>query len=282
MKPGARAHKRITPATVLAQIITAAAATILVQAAFYIKSSAAPDPAREAVRMTKIPVGNGHTLNLISVDMIDTIEVESVGAAKYQGRANFETLARNANALAAINGCFFDLRSGRIVAHIYHKGRRAVTGSFSAAFAVTNDNRPVIAKIKDLGDPSKYRVIIACVDILMRDGRVLVSDKRDLVRNGHSPSRRNDIYRPARWTAIGIGRSGRVYFVNSPGRMSIYAFTRAVREHTEINDLLGLDGGTSTGLYFDGAVRVRPGRTVPSIIVVRRAAINPLAISKRN
>lgn len=270
--------RNFPPAGILQTMTALAAATIALSAAFIfgqIKAVAAPH------NHTKAPAGDGIVLNLVEIDITGGMEIISAGYNNYTSRANFETLSRNAGSTAAINGCFFDLRSGRLVGHVYRDGRQEVKGTFGAAFAVGNDGKPVIDHIKKLGDPADYKVIISCVDILMKNGKILVSSKADLVRNGHKPSKHNDIYKAARWSAIGIGKSGKVYLIATANRISMYRFIKEVAEHTEIVDMLGLDGGTSTGLYYDGKVLIRPQRTVASIIAARPAAPKPIAVACR-
>ncbi len=268
-----------------------AAAAIISQAAFLIEAAAqvavpVPAPAtadnRLPVKFVKIPTGKNASLNVIKIDLSNgTLEMAHVTAADYPKRDRFDDIVRTASPTAAINACFFDMNSGKLVGHVYKDGRREIEGSFSSAFAIDSKNKPVIDRIGKLGDTSKYKLIIACVDILMKDGKVLVSSKADLVKNGHHPSKSNDIYKPARWSAIGIDRDGNAYLVATSAKMSIYTFVREVKEHTCITDLLGLDGGSSTGLYYRGSVVVRPSREIASVITVRPAEVKPQLIASR-
>ncbi len=257
------------------------AAAIFLQAAFLIVTAWAADD-RQPVRLAKVGVGGGKVIYLVSVDISGGFaEVTHVKTQNYPVRAKFDTFMGRASATAAINGCYFDMNSGNLVGHVYLNGTRDVEGSFSAAFAVDKQRKAVIDKLANLGDTSKYRTIIACVDILIKDGNVLVKSKQDLIKNGHRPSKNNDIYKPARWSAIGIGTDGKVYLVATPSKMTIYEFAKETREHTAIRDLLGLDGGSSSGLFYEGKVIMRPVRTIPSVIVARPAAIPAYMISRR-
>lgn len=225
---------------------------------------------------------NGFTINLIAVDLSGgAMELASAGTGGYRVRSKFDSLVKQSGAAAAINGCFFDLKTGRLVGHIYTEGKRESEGSFSAAFAVDRDNRPVINYMSKLGSAANYKLIITCVDILMKDGKILVSSKKDLVRNGHNPSRRNDIYKPARWSAIGIGRDGRVYFAATNNQVSLYRFVREIKNRSPIADLLGLDGGISSAMHYGGKTIVKPARAITSIIVARPAKIVPAYIATR-
>jgi len=260
-------------------ILAAAAVCMTATAAFALSGAG---HATEPVRAATIDLGRGRALHVVSIDMAGgRVEIDSAGAdARYGTVDTFGSLVRGSGALAAINGCFFDLNTGRLVGHIWHNGEQRVRGAFSAALAVRRDNTAVIAPVRDLGDPRDYRVIIACVDILIRNGEILVKSKEDLVRNGHNPSRRNDIYKPARWSAVGLDRGGQVYLLASSGSMTLYEFTRQVRARTAVTDLLGLDGGASSGLFANGLFLATPGRPVPSIIVARPAGAGPVALRR--
>lgn len=258
-------------------ILTLTAAGILAAVFYSTAASGAEDAG--PVKYTTVPVGGGKTLKMTVMDLsTGEVEIASSSGRGYSTRVGFKELAENADALAAINGCYFDMRTGRLLGKVYTDGRPEFLGMFSAAFAVRLDNRAVIAPLKELGDTRAYKTIITCVDILIRNGEILVKSKKYLVRNGHNPSRSNDIYRPARWSAIGIGKSGQVYFVGAAGRMTIYDFTRAVRKHTEIVDLLGLDGGSSSGLYHLGQTHIAPARRIPAAIVARKSRDDVIAM----
>lgn len=260
-------------------MILAAAAVCVSNTAAVALEQAATAP----VRLASLDLGRGRTLHLAVLDLPGgRVTVDSAGAdTRYSTTDSFDSMVRRSGAFAAINGCFFDIDTGRLVGHIWQGGEQRVRGAFSAAFAVRKDNSAVIARVAELGDLSQYRVIIACVDILIRNGEILVKSRADLVRNGHNPSRSNGIYKPARWSAIGLDRSGQAYLVASTGAMSLYEFTRQVRARTAITDLLGLDGGTSSGLYVNGRYVTTPGRTVPSIIVAQPLPAGPASVAAR-
>jgi hypothetical protein len=59
--------------------------------------------------------------------------------------------------------------------------------------------------------------------------------------------------------------------------MTLYEFTRQVRQRTAVTDLLGLDGGTSSGLFVNGAFVSVPGRPVPSVILARPSGAGQVA-----
>ena len=255
---------------------------MLSQAAFYIRTAAAEAETKLPVRLVKIASAQNQTLNIIEIDLADgSLELAHLTPPDYPKRDSFDDFIKRSRPAAAINGCFFDMNSGELVGHVYRNGDREIEGSFSAAFAISADNKPVINSIDKLGDVSKYKLIIGCVDILMKDGKILVSSKADLVRNGHNPSRRNDIYKPARLSAIGAGPDGKIYLIATNSKMSIYKFVQEVKDHTAITDLLGLDGGSSSGLYFQGQVIVKPARAISSVIVVRPVPIVPEMIAQR-
>jgi len=251
------------------------------QAAFYLEANA-ESYGRLPVSLEKVPIGSGRYIYTVEIEISNgMLEIAHVTQKDYPKRAKFKDLISGENPAAAINGCFFDLNSGNLVGHIYRDGHREIEGTFSAAFAVNTENKAAIDTVQNLGDIKKYRVIIGCVDILMKDGDILIKSKADLVRNGHDPSRHNDIYKPARWSAIGIGADGKVYLIATPNRMYIYDFIKEVKAHTSMRDMLGMDGGSSSGLYFGGRVLVSPARTISSVIVVKPAAINPQMLASR-
>jgi hypothetical protein len=267
---------------VLIKLMRVAAAMFFTQAAFYIRATAAEPDSKSPTKLVKIAAGQNQTLNVIEIDLSGgSLELAHVTSPFYPKRESFDEFMKRARPSAAINGCFFDMDSGKLVGHVYLNGAREIEGAFSAAFAIGADNKPVINTMDKLGDTSKYKTIIACVDILMKDGKILVNSKADLVRNGHDPSRSNDIYKPARLSAIGADKDGKVYLIATNAKMTIYTFVKEVKEHTCITDLLGLDGGSSSGLFYQGQVIVRPVRTISSVIVVRPAPVAPSMIASR-
>ncbi len=167
------------------------------------------------------------------------------------------TFGKNANAIAALNGTFFDIANGGSVDYIKSDGvvinqnrlgKNGERAGHQGSALVFNNGRLSIAKWN--GDPS-WEQSLEGEDVMVT-GPLLILDGRD----ERLDSNAFNVTRHPR-TAVSVTKNNRVLLVTVDGRnensagMSLFELTRLMR-WLRSDDAINLDGGGSTTLWING------------------------------
>ncbi len=176
------------------------------------------------------------------------------------GGASFEHLVALYRPIVAINGTFFHPRTKRPIGDVVierthvHKGKLRTALIVQGPFAL-------ITTIPTVADfTGKVEGLLACGPRLLTDGRLTVYPKAEGFRDRR-------LFRPARRSAVGVTKSGKVVFAVIVTPVTL---TRAAKIMRTLGcvDAMNLDGGGSSALYCAGKFFVRPNRRLATALMV--------------
>jgi hypothetical protein len=165
---------------------------------------------------------------------------------------------------AAITGTFFDNATLLPVGDIVAGGKILYRGPAGTGFAVRADNS-VAFQPRNWGrtyDWSDFQTVLCTGPTLLRDGGNALFP----IAEGYKD--------PSLWalrprTAVGLTRHNKLLMV-SVNRPIHLRNMRNILSKMGAVEAVGLDGGSSSGLYAGGAIRVRPGRSLTNVLTVYR------------
>lgn len=167
------------------------------------------------------------------------------------------------SACAAITGTFFAPGAGTPIADVMVDGRLESHGRRGSVFAVGYDGKP---HIFDTGygkwtDWSPFRWGVRGAVRLIRNGRPSINPRAQKFHDRR-------IWGRASRCGVGITRSGKLVFVATGHAVTLSQFARAMLR-LGVKEAVNLDGGSSTCLYYRGAVLLRPGRRLSNMLVLQ-------------
>lgn len=203
-----------------------------------------PTPLRPPAQLIRRAVG-GIPVQMVRVDLRHRgVLVSPILPRWGLGGAGLQvgTLARQSGAIAVINGSYFHPQSyvpaGDLVVH----GQQLASGRIPAALAITPDNRAQISSVYGQS---------------WRGMESVIASGPQLVRGGVVQSRYSGVFRdpavfaPAQRSAIGLQSSRDLLLVTTSAQLSVPQMARVMAQ-LGARDALLLDGGSSTGLAWNG------------------------------
>jgi exopolysaccharide biosynthesis protein len=180
------------------------------------------------------------------------------------GGMTFEAMVSLYRPIAAINGTFFNPRTKHPVGDIVIEGTHVNKGKLRTAFIVQGPFA-VITTIPVATDfTGKVENLLACGPRLLTDGRITVYPAAEGFRDRR-------LFRPARRSAIGVTRNGKVIMAVIVTPVTL---TKAAKIMQALGciDAMNLDGGGSSALYCAGNFFVRPNRKLSTALMVVHAS----------
>ncbi|MCC6446174.1 MAG: phosphodiester glycosidase family protein [Armatimonadetes bacterium] len=175
---------------------------------------------------------------------------------------SFRGILRRSHPAAAITGTFFGERSLQPVGDIVIDGSLRCTGFIGIGVCWTTDNRIDFIDTRK-GQPRDwdlYEGVLCGGPRLLRDGKIALAPKAE----GYRDKR---LYRPALRSALALTGSGKLLLATSTRRIYYRQMAAALRRLGAV-EAVGLDGGTSTGLFYRGKFLSRPNRKLTNILVI--------------
>lgn len=205
------------------------------------------------------------TANLRSPRVRVTVLMAAGGAGHNE---SFGAMMARAVPAAAVTGTFFDTRSLLPIGDIVIGGQIAHFGGRGAALCVAPDpltgaTRAQIRPNAGLWrhtDWSSYESVLAGGMWLMRGGALTLDWRAQGFRD---PS----LFRPNPRVAVGLTASGKLLLVATGKRVSLGRWAKVLKELGAV-DALNLDGGSSTGMFYQGHAVIRPGRRLTNTLAV--------------
>lgn len=191
-------------------------------------------------------------------------------ASKYYADESFGTMAKRVNAIGAINGCYFDKTTLKPIGDVAVEGMSLHNGGGWAYFGVKNDgsyefgtDNPVQSRV----DWSDFQWGITCLPMVIKNGDVLINSNEDLSAAGFHDSH---VFMKMPRSALAETKDGKIILAAS-GNTTFPAFAKALKSIGVIN-AIGLDGGASTALYYNGKTILSPGRKLTTILAIVKGA----------
>ncbi|MFN8610113.1 MAG: phosphodiester glycosidase family protein [Vulcanimicrobiota bacterium] len=179
---------------------------------------------------------------------------------------SFQSFVRQSHALAAINGTFFDVRSGAIICNLVRDGRLLESGGAGHTFTLSRDGK--VGWLNTAGRAGgriswrNTQLAISAGPTLVRHHRIVLCPEAE----GFSDP---GLFREAARSGLATTRSGRLLLVSVHKPIRLGRFAAAMLA-LGVWDAINLDGGTSSGLYVRGSYICKPGRQLTNVLVINQ------------
>ena len=174
-------------------------------------------------------------------------------------------ISQRTGASVALTGTFFDTKTLLPIGDIVQDGELVHFGGRGAGLCFRAGKSGVRARIRPNAGQDRHTDWGASQSVLgggmwlVRDGAVALN----LQKQGFSPA----LIAPTQRVAVGLTEDGRLLLAATSAKVSLGQWAQALRA-LGAKDALNFDGGSSTGLYFQGKPVVQPGRRLTNALVV--------------
>lgn len=221
---------------------------------------ARPHPGVEYVKMRAADV----PVHLVSVDLTRSDLILRPVIAPTGHRQVFKSLVKQHRPVAAINGTFFDTRTGITVGNLVTEGRLLAEGMSGSNLVFRNDGSvELVSSARNLGryqDWSDVEFAVGGGPTLLADGEYFMSPKSEGFKD---PS----LFQPRPRTALGVTESGQLRMVVVTQSVTLWQMAKVMHELGCVH-AINLDGGSSTGLSVGQKVVVNPARSLTNLVGV--------------
>jgi hypothetical protein len=148
------------------------------------------------------------------------------------------------------------------VGDIVINGRSVHSGAFGTGVCFTPDNKVAFLdpRIGRQNEWSGYDSVVCTGPRLIRDGRVRVDPRSEGFRD-------SSLFRKRPRAAIGVTKWNKLLLVTVNRPVYLSQLAKAMRKLGAIN-AVGLDGGSSSALYYKGSYITRPRRQLTNILTI--------------
>jgi exopolysaccharide biosynthesis protein len=227
--------------------------------------AAAPSSVVSAKKTVATSAGK-RTVNLVYINLNDkTLEVKPLLAKdKIGSTESLDSMAKRAGAYAAINGTFFNAYDkgsyktahGEIVIN-YEQKNEGWTG---ASICFDEENTPTIYSSRSLPRNGEYKHVTSAGPTLLKDGKIVVNPLAEGMKDPKITKL------SGQRSFIGYTKDKKLVMGTVPNV--------TVGQLAEVCKALGLDGamnmdgGASSGLYYNGKYLTKPGRALSNALIV--------------
>jgi exopolysaccharide biosynthesis protein len=215
-----------------------------------------------SVNYSKVKVA-GTPTHVVTVNLNDPEVRVSVAMARSAGGAEtFRSVLRRTRPAAAITGTYFATDSFWPVGDIVVDGQWLNHGLVGTALAITADNHAEFIETRHHPDRdwSAYTTVLCGGPRLLTDGKVTVGPRWEGFRD-----RSLLALRPR--TAVGLTKWGKLLMVAVTKPIHLTRLAGIMRR-LGAWDAINLDGGSSTAMFYRGALFSRPARSLTNLLVV--------------
>ena len=193
-------------------------------------------------------------------------ELVSAETVHSQKLTSVWTMIKQSQPAVAITGTFFAPSCQRPVADVLVDGKLTAKGDRGSVVAVDWFGKVSIfdSRFKKKVDWSLYRFALRGAIRVLTAGKVNPNPKAQ-----HFRDRR--LWGRAARTAVGITKSGKLVLLATRSSVTLSELGKAMLSRG-VRDAISLDGGSSTCLYYRGAMVISPGRKLSNLFVVHERA----------
>lgn len=193
---------------------------------------------------------------------LQTVRARDLGARFL----DFKSFVRQTRALAAINGTFFDVKSGAIICNLVRNGKLLESGGAGHTFALGKDGK---MRWLNTAGRSGGRVNWKNTALALSAGPTLVRKHQVVLCPEAEGFSDPGLFRQAARSGMATTRSGRLLLVSvhKPIRLGHFA---AAMKALGAQDAINLDGGTSCGMFVRGSYICKPGRPLTNVLLVSK------------
>ncbi len=216
-------------------------------------------------------VAGGLPLHLVDVDLSRSDLVIRPVVVPAGHRESFDALTSRHRPVVAVNGTFFDTKTGITVGNLVAQGRLLSEGMTGSNLVLEKDGSvKLLSSSRNLGryqDWSQVECAVGAGPTLIASGNFFMDPRGEGFRD---PS----LFTPRPRSAIGVTEDGhlRVVVVTKP--VTLWQLAKAMKA-LHCYHAINLDGGSSTGLSVGGSTMVRPSRKLTNIVGVFASHMEP-------
>lgn len=207
---------------------------------------------------------NGFGCHVVQVDLSNPrVKVSPVLSLRFPGGAEpMMTICSREQPVAAVTGTFFSKTTLLPIGDIVVDGRLVYFGGMGSAIALTPDNRVFFRRLPygRRQDWGAFESVLACGPMLLERGQVALAPVHERFRDPRVLGRASRV-------AVGVTAHNKLLLVATREQVSLWELAKIMRDLGSI-DAINLDGGTSTGMYYRGAAKVNPGRSMVNMLAV--------------
>ncbi|MCL5104909.1 MAG: phosphodiester glycosidase family protein [Armatimonadetes bacterium] len=215
-----------------------------------------------SIAYSRVKVGRT-VAHVVTADLANREVRVSVALARggAGSQETFKSIIGRARPAAAITGTFFDTRTLIPTGDIAVFGTIVHSGCIGAALCVDSNNVPAMVPLRAGRQCgwTGYETVLCAGPTLISQGRISISLKREGFRRS--------LCAPARRTAVGITKSGKLLIVAINRSASLHDLARLMLK-LNAKDAVCLDGGSSTAFYYQGRYLATPGRRLTNCLVI--------------
>jgi len=165
-------------------------------------------------------------------------------------------LSQQSGVTAVINGGYFHPTSYVPAGDLVVNGKYIAKGRVRTALAITADNRAKVYAHPKYSPASwrGYETVIANGPYVVRQGQIVVAPRAEGYRDGA-------VWGSAARSAIGVQNDRHVFFLSTPRKITLSKLASIMRS-AGARDAIVLDGGSSTGIAYQGKTIVKPARAI--------------------
>jgi len=218
--------------------------------------------APHSVNYTKVRM-LGTPAHVVTVNLNDPeVRVSVAMARSSAGCETFRSVLRRTRPAAAITGTYFATDSFWPVGDIVVDGQWLNHGLVGTALAITADNHAEFIETRHRPDRNwrAYTTVLCGGPRLLTHGRVTVGPRWEGFYD-------RSLLALLPRTAVGITKRGKLLMVavKKPIHLTRLAW---IMRRLGARDAINLDGGSSTAMFYRGALLSRPARSLTNLLVV--------------
>ena len=223
-------------------------------------AGAKPHPGVDYVKMKVASV----PIHLVDVDLGRGDLVVRPVVLPTGHRETFTHIVKKNRPVAAVNGTFFDTKTGITVGNLVSKGRLLSEGMVGSNLMFKNNGTvALVSSARNLGrykDWSDVEFAVGGGPTLLSSGEFYMDPKSEGFRD---PS----LFALRPRVAMGVTRDRHLRLVVVTKGISLWSLARVMKD-LDCYHAINLDGGSSTGLSVGGTTMVNPGRRLTNILGV--------------
>jgi hypothetical protein len=212
-----------------------------------------------AVRYKTLTYGNGNYRAVIADMSSGKVVAEAVHTPRL---TSARTLIGASKPTAAITGTFFNVHSAYPVADILIDGKKVSEGERGSILAVDWFGNVKIfdSKLSQKVDWFLYRYALRGLVRIMTDGQVTPNPRAQKFRDPR-------VWARTLRTAVGTTDKGKLVMIASTNGVTLSEIGKAMKK-LGVTDAVGLDGGSSTCLFYRGKMAISPNRRLCNLFTI--------------
>lgn len=213
----------------------------------------------------------GVPLHLVDIDIKRSDLIVRPVVVPSGQRRTFQQMVKDTRPVAAINGTFFDTKTGITVGNLVSEGRLLSEGMMGSNLVFNNDGSiQLLSSSRNLGRYTDW----SNVDFAVGGGPTLLVAGEYFVDPASEGFRDPSLFSARPRAALGVTEDGRLRMVVVTQGITLWKLAHVMKELRCVH-ALNLDGGTSAGLSVGGTTMVNPGRKLTNIVGVYATHLKP-------